>query len=122
MKEVATQAEPVAPAKAPDENDVYRDKAKLLMAKYGYHIKTMFEHYDVSKDGGIDAGELAGLLRDAGFGNTITRRIISNIAIKKGDGDGDNKLQRSELDPHLKKVDVNQDGDLTPDEIDAAGR
>jgi EF-hand domain pair len=109
-------------ASQPNANEHYRETAKLLMAKYGYHVKTMFEHYDESKDGAIDAGELVGLLRDAGFGNAITRRIVANIAVKKGDVDGDNKLQRNELDPHLKKVDTNQDGDITPDEIDATSR
>jgi Ca2+-binding EF-hand superfamily protein len=105
-----------------DPNDEHRQKAQALMARYGGQIKTMFAHYDKDKDGAIDLEEVVQLLKDAGFGNAFTRRVIANIAISKGDKNDDKKLQYEELEVHLGKVDANKDGVLSPEEINQAGR
>lgn len=122
VKDTAVEQQVAPAARAPDGNEEYRDKVKVLMAKYGYHVKTLFEHYDKDVDGAINIDELVTLLRDAGFGNGLTRRMIANIGMKKADKNGDDKLQFDELGEHILKGDTNKDGYLSADEIDAAGR
>ncbi len=122
MKDTAVEQQVAPAARAPDGNEEYRDKVKVLMAKYGYHVKTLFTHYDKDVDGAINIDELVTLLRDAGFGNGLTRRMIANIGMKKADKSGDEKLQFEELGEHILKGDTNKDGYLSADEIDAAGR
>jgi Ca2+-binding EF-hand superfamily protein len=84
------------------EQDELVEKVKGLMGrKYGGSdaaaMRKLFDDYDRDRDGKIDAGELEGLLKDAGVGNALTRGAWIKGVIQALDTSGDRKIDWDEF-------------------------
>ncbi len=73
----------------------------LVMRRYGDtsldNMRKLFDAYDMNKDGKISAGELEGLLEDAGVGNAFTRGAWIKGIIEQLDKNGDKMIDWGEF-------------------------
>jgi len=86
-------------AYAEDDNErELKTKIKALVSvRYGGDYQKAFEAYDPDGDGAIDKAGLTRFLSDAGVGNGLTRGAWVKGIIGKLDGNGDSKIQWTEL-------------------------
>ena len=73
----------------------------LVTRRYGdtslENMRKLFDAYDLNKDGKISAGELEGLLEDAGVGNAFTRGAWIKGIIEQLDMNGDKMIDWGEF-------------------------
>ena len=84
------------------EQEELVQKVQALMAKrFGgvspESMRKLFDAYDRDGDGKIEAGELEGLLVDAGVGNTFTRGVWVRGIISALDENGDRRIDWAEF-------------------------
>ena len=84
------------------EQEELVQKVKALMTKkFGSAgpeaMRKLFDAYDRDGDGNIDAGDLEGLLMDAGVGNGLTRGAWIKGIISAMDESGDKRIDWAEF-------------------------
>jgi hypothetical protein len=83
------------------ERDLKAKVNDLVQTRFDGDLKRAFEHYDLDNNGSVDKGEIINLLADANVGNKVTRGIIADKLVDKGDASrargGELQLEWSEF-------------------------
>lgn len=90
-------ASQLAYAEDDNERELKAKITALVNRRYGGDYQKAFEAYDPDGDGSIDKAGLTRFLADAGVGNGLTRGAWVKGIIGKLDGNGDSKIQWTEL-------------------------
>ncbi len=84
-----------------EQEELVTKMKALLVRRYGdtsvESMRKLFDAYDTNKDQKISAGELEGLLEDAGIGNAFTRGAWIKGIIQKLDQNGDKLIDWDEF-------------------------
>ena len=84
-----------------EQQELVTKMKALVTRRYGDtsldNMRKLFDAYDTNRDGKISAGELEGLLEDAGVGNAFTRGAWIKGIIEQLDQNNDQMIDWGEF-------------------------